>query len=224
MALLITNTPNPEERKMKLIVFGSTGGTGQQIVSQALQMGHIVTAFTASPDKMKQNHYGLQVVKGDVMESASVINAIQGNDAVFCLLGLPANNKNKLRANGSNIIIHAMKNAGITRLICLSAIGVGDSYALLPFHYKYFIIPLMLRHVYADHELQERYIKKSSLDWTIARAGALTDDKHTGHYKHGFSAEEKTVTFKISRADIADFMIQQLTSDSYLHKTPCVSY
>lgn len=82
----------------------------------------------------------------------------------------------------------------------------------------------MLRRVFADHEIQENYIKKSQLDWIIVRPVALTNGEGTGFYQHGFTAENKTVTNKISRADTADFILKQLVDNTSLHKTPCISY
>jgi hypothetical protein len=117
-----------------------------------------------------------------------------------------------------------MEETGVKRFICLSALGVGDSRDLLPFHYKYLIIPLIMRHLYADHELQESYVKNSQLDWVIARSGSFLKGKHTGSYRHGFTATDKPVAPKISHADVADFLLKQLIDDTYLHKTPCISY
>lgn len=117
-----------------------------------------------------------------------------------------------------------MEKNGIKRFICQSSLGIGNSRNLLPFQYKYCIVPLLLRHVFADHELQENHIRGSSLDWIIVRPGVLTDGEHTGTYQHGFSIDNKTVTIKISRADTADFMLRQLAENNYLHKMPCVSY
>ena len=210
---------------MKLTFFGSTGGTGRQVVSQALEHGHGVTAFARNPGKLDQKHEKLQMVQGDVMDFASVERAIQEQDAVLCSLGMPnIMDKSQLRANGTKNIISAMKKTAVKRFICQSSLGVGDSHEALPFHYKYLIAPLFMRHLYADHNLQENYIKDSQLDWIIARAGTLIDGEHTGSYKHGFAADDKTVTLKISRTDVADFMLRQLTEDTYLHKTPCISY
>lgn len=210
---------------MKVIIFGSTGGTGRQIIRQALEQGHDVTAFARSPEKLDQKHEKLQVIKGNVLDFSSVERAIQGQDVVLCSLGLPTiMDKSNLRANGTKNIIRAMEATGVKRFICQSSAGVGDSRDTLPFLMKYFIVPFMLRRVWADHETQENYIKESQLDWIIARPAALTDDEHTGSYQQGFAADNKTVTSKISRADTADFMLKQLTDNNYLHKTPCISY
>ena len=78
---------------MQLIIFGSTGATGRQIVAQALEQGHDVTAFARSPEKLDQKHEKLKVVQGDVLDLASVERAIQGQDVVLCTLGLPPSDK-----------------------------------------------------------------------------------------------------------------------------------
>ncbi len=209
---------------MNLIIFGSTGNTGRQVMKQALELGHDVTAFVRSPEKLNQKHKKLQVIKGNVLDFASVERAIQGQDAVLCTLGLPFKDKSNLRANGTKTIIRAMKKTGVKRFICQSSDGVGDSKVRLPFLMKYLIVPFMLRRAFADHEIQENYIKESQLDWIIARPTALTDGEHTGNYQHGYTADNKTVTFKISRADTADFMLKQLADNTYLHGTPSISY
>jgi len=209
---------------MKLTIFGSTGGTGRQIVAQALEQGHDVTAFARSPEKLDQKHEKLKVVQGNVLDFASLERAIQGQDVVLCTLGLPPMDKSNLRANGTKNIIRAMEKTGVKRFICQSSAGVGDSSDTLPFLMKYLIVPFMLRRSFADHEIQENYIKESQLDWIIVRPAALTDGEHTGSYQHGYTADNKTVTNKISRADTADFMLKQLADNSYLHKMPCISY
>jgi len=209
---------------MKVIIFGSTGPTGQQIVKQALEQGHDVTAFVRSPEKLNQKHENLQAIKGDVLDYASVEDAIRGQDAVLCAIGRPPTDKNNLRANGTKNIIRAMEKTGVKRFICQSSDGVGDSADRLPFLYKYLIVPLMLRRVFADHALQEDHIKKSRLDWVIARPTALTNGEHTGAYQQGYAADNKTITHKISRADTADFMLKQLAANNYLHQTPSLSY
>jgi len=209
---------------MKLTVFGSTGSTGRQVVGQALEQGHDVTAFVRSPEKFNQKHVKLKVAKGDVLDFVSVERAIQGQDAVLCTLGRPPMDKSNLRANGTKNIIRAMEKTGVKRLICQSSDGVGDSKDKLPFLMKYLIVPFMLRRVFADHEIQENHIKESQLDWIIVRPVALTDGERTCSYQHNYKADNNTITNKISRADTADFMLKQLADNNYLHKTPSISY
>lgn len=212
---------------MKLIIFGATGGTGKQLVEQALEQGHLVTAFVRDPSKLGVMHSNLTIAKGDIMNPSSITSAMQGQDVVLCAIGAPANKTGKIRSDGTKNIIQAMKATGVKRLICQTSLGYGDSKKLLdqtPFIFKYIIVPFFLRKGFADHALQEEYIKQSQLDWIIARPGNLTDDAHTGNYQHGFPATAKNLQVKISRADVADFMLKQLTQNTYLRKTPGLSY
>ncbi len=209
---------------MKIIIFGATGGTGRKFAEQALEQGHIVTAFARNPAKLDVKNANLQIVQGDVMDSAAVGQAVQGQDAVLSAIGAPSSSKEPVRSEGTRNIIRSMEKAGIQRFISLSTLGVGDSREMLPFLYKYILVPLFLRHAFADHEIQENYIKGSRLDWTIIRPAALTDGNRTGAYRHGFPISEKNLKLKISRADVADFMLKQLAEAAYVHKTPGVSY
>lgn len=148
---------------MKLTIIGSTGGSGRQLVAQALARGHEVTAFARNPDKIKIDHPAFRVVKGDVRDSAEVESAVEGQDAVMFSLGAPVRSKEKLRGHGTKTVIDAMVKQGVNRLVSLSALGCGDSEPLLPLKYKYLITPLALRGVYDDHELQEAHIRESGL-------------------------------------------------------------
>ena len=207
---------------MKILIFGSTGSIGRHLISQALEQEHDITAFARSPDRIDITHENLQVTQGDVMDPASVEKSVPGHDAVLCSIG--AGRKGNIRSEGTKHIVEAMEKAGVRRFICQSTLGVGDSEANLNFLWKYIMFGLLLRPAYIDHIDQENLVTQSSLDWTIVRPAAFTDGPHTGQYKHGFGGTDKTVTLKISRADVADFMLTQLTDDIYLHKTPGLSY
>ena len=207
---------------MKLLIFGSTGSIGRQLVKQALEHRHIVTAFARDPLKLGVKHDNLKVVQGDVMDWPSVEKAVEGQDAVLCSLGAGA--KGTVRSGGTGNIIRAMEKAGVRRFICQSTLGVGDSWDNLSFLWKYIMFRGLLRQAYADHVSQENYVKQSHLDWTIVRPAAFTDGNHSCEYRHGFAGTDKTTRLKISRADVADFMLKQLTDDTYLHKTPGLSY
>ncbi len=209
---------------MKLTIFGSTGAVGHHLVKQALDGGHEVAAFTRDREKLPQSHPNLHVQQGDVLDADAVKDAVQGRDAVLCALGMPLRNKEKLRARGTRTIIRAMEETGVKRLVCLSGLGAGDSRDLLPFHYKVLIFPLILRHVFADHEEQEGHVRNSSLDWVLVRPGNFSKGGHTGAYRHGFTAADKPSALKISHADVADFMLKQLSDDTYLRRPASLSY
>jgi putative NADH-flavin reductase len=209
---------------MKLVIFGSTAGTGRELLEQALAGGHDVTAFARSPEKIKDlDSPNLRVVQGDVLGSDAVTEAVAGQEAVFCTIGTGAERTN-LREHATRNIVQAMDSAGVQRLICQSSLGIGDSRSNLGFFTRHVIVDVFLRHAFADHERQEAVIKESSLKWTIVRPPHLLDAPRTGVYRHGFPTTDRDIKGKISRADVADFMLKQLTDDSYVYRTPGVSY
>ncbi len=208
---------------MKVIIFGSTGNIGQQLVLQGLTLKHSITAFARSRKKLEDfEHENLRIYEGDVFDEKAVKNAIQGQDAVICALG--AGRKGVTRSEGTFNIIQAMEKTGVKRLIVQSTLGTGDSWKNLNFFWKRIMFGWFLKDAYKDHQMQEKYVMESGLDWTIVRPGAFTDGKATGNYKHGFSSDDKSIKLKISKADIAMFILLQLNSDEYLHKTPALSY
>jgi putative NADH-flavin reductase len=209
---------------MKLLVFGSTGGTGRELVEQALDQGHSVMAYARDPAKIGDiQHSSLKIVCGDVLDPAAVEGAVAGQEAAFITIGAGAK-RTTLREEGTRNIVEAMHGTGVKRLICQSSLGVGDSRANLPFFTKYIIVAVFLRHAFADHERQEAVVRQSSLDWTIVRPPHLKDGPRTEVYRHGFPTTDSRIKGWISRADVADFMLKQLVDDTYLHQTPGVSY
>ena len=220
----IDTVSSKEDKNMKLAIFGATGKIGRHLVDQALTQWHQVTAFTRSPDKLDHPDENLTLFEGDVLESTSVKHAVQGQDGVLCALGMPLMNSQGLRTRGTKNIIRAMEETGVKRLICLSGLGAGDSQQLLPFHYRHFLAPLIMCHLYADHEGQESHVRNSPLDWVIVRPASFVKGPRTGVYQHGFTAADPSLKFKISHADVAEFMVKQLADDRYLRQSPSLSY
>ena len=207
---------------MKVIIFGATGTVGVEIVKQALKKGYVVTAFVRKPEKLTNlNHANLIIHKGDVRNLIEVENAIQNQDAILCALG--DGNVGKIRALGTRNIIDAMNKAGLKRLICQSTLGMGESYGNLNFIWKHIMFGILLKKAFQDHRLQEQYIMNSDLDYTIVRPSALTDGALTDGYKLDFDGKFKKLTLKISRADVADFMLRQLQMDRYIKKSVSIS-
>jgi len=207
----------------RIIIFGATGGTGKELIKQALVNGNKVTAFARTPEKLELSHKNLKTIKGDVLKYDDVFNAVDKQDVVFCNLGMPASDKSTLRKDGTTNIVKAMNEKGIKRFICQTSLGFGDSKAVLPWHMKYLIVPFILKNAFKDHELQESVIVNSDLDWTIVRPGNMTNGKLTKIYKHGFEPNEK-IKLKVSRADVAHFMLSQIENNQNIHKKIGVSY
>ena len=208
---------------MNVLVFGASGATGREVVKQALERGHSVGAFVRDPAKLALRHAGLSLLVGDVAEYASVERAVRGSDAVASALG----SGNSLRSDpplidGVQHIIRAMDHAGVRRFVYLSMLGVDGSGKHLGFVDRYIVLPLLLRKVLADHARKEDLIRRSALDWVIVRPPRLTNGPYTGNYRSGEDVRERTLLASISRADVAEFMVKQLTDDRYVHRTPAV--
>jgi putative NADH-flavin reductase len=209
---------------MKLLVIGATGGTGRELVKQALQQGHSVTAFVRNPEKLALTHHNLRIAKGDVTDYPAVEQAVAAKDAILCALGTKVIRKNTIQSDGARNIVRAMEKNGVRRLVLESSLDVGDSKGQLGFLFAHVIRPTLLRNIFKDKELQEQIVRESPLDWIIVRPAMLTNDEQTGKYRAGFPPADHSITRKISRADVADFMLKQTTENTYLRQTPGISY
>ena len=207
---------------MRIIVFGSTGSIGSVLVKQALDRGHDVTAFTRNPEKVSTRHQNFAILHGDVQNAKAVEAAVYDKDAVFVTLG--DGRKGNVRFAGTANVVRAMEHSGVRRLICQTTLGVGESVGNLNFFWRYVMFGWFLKEAFEDHVQQERVVIESRLDWTIVRPAAFTDGPLTGRYRHGFSCLDKNLTLKVSRMDVAHFLLDQLDTDAYLRKTPGLSY
>ena len=210
---------------MRVLVIGATGGTGRQLVVQALERGHDVTAFARTPASVSVTHDRLTVCQGDVLEPQTVLDAVHGHDAVLCALG----HKKFLRpthilSHGTRNLIDAMERHGVNRLVCETSLGVGNSFGRLGLYYTLFVVPFILQFYYWDKHRQESAIRASDLQWTIVRPAVLTNGRQRGTYQHGEHVGSWIFTLWVSRADVADFMLKQLESSAYVHRTPGIAY
>lgn len=207
---------------MKIIIFGATGSLGRHLVDQALARGEDVTAFLRDASTLDRHHQNLHLIEGDVLDPMTVDAAVKGHDAALIALG--AGRKGGVRAQGTKHIIAAMERHNVRRLVCQTTLGAGDSHTHLNFFWKHIMFGWLLKQAMADHEEQEALIQQSDLDWITVRPAAFTDGPATGDYKFGFPQTESRLALKISRADVASVMLQQVSSDLYLHKSPGLSY
>ncbi len=210
---------------MQILVIGATGGTGREIVKQALERGQDVVALARNPAKLDFKHERLRVVKGDVMDPSTLDAAVKVCDAVVCALGHKRwLGPSKILSQGTHNLIAAMERRGVKRLVVESALGVGDSIGRLGVYYTLFTIPFILPFYWYDKERQERVVRTSNLEWIIVRPGQLTNGRRRGSYKHGPRVGNYLWSVSISRADTADFMLNQLGSTPYLRQAPGLSY
>jgi putative NADH-flavin reductase len=202
---------------MKVIVFGATGGIGRLLVAGALELGHAVTAFVRNAQSLEARD-GLRVVQGDIFDPQAVGDAIDGHRAVFSALGARTLKAEPVLSRAIPLIINGMHFHMLDRIITVGAAGAlypAGKYQA-PITNVLFAIAraTLLRHPMADQRAQERLLAASDLDYTIVRPLRLTDDAATGTYRVLPDAVPSS-SRHISRADVADFMLQQLTDPRF---------
>lgn len=206
---------------MKLIIFGASGRTGLELIKQALDQQHTITAFVRDPDGFEPRHEQLTIVTGDITVYDEVERAIQGQEVVISALG-PHTLLTRVPALviGIQNIVRAMKATGVKRLLYLSALGVGESEEYQTPLFRHVIRPVLLGRDYADHLANEETIRASSLDWILIRPARLADQPHTGQYQVDLHLDASFPLGHIGRADVADFILKQLEDTRYLHQAP----
>jgi len=207
--------------RARLLIIGATGGTGQQLVQQALAQGHQVTAFVRDPSRLKVEHPNLRIAKGNVLDYPSVEAAMRGQSVVLSALGhkrffYP----NRIQSNGMQNILRAMKACEVPRLICEMALGIGNSVGRLGLPHTFLILPLILHFYMWDKLRQEELITASDRDWVIVRPGILTSAEARGSYRHGPKVGSYLWPVMVTRADVADFMLKQVNDDAYVGAAP----
>jgi putative NADH-flavin reductase len=209
---------------MKLLIIGASRGIGLKLLEQSLKAGHAVTAFARHPQKIPQPHEGLRLVAGDILEGPQVQQAVAGQEAVCLTIGVGVTWKPvTVFSQGTKLLLAAMAEHGVKRLVCVTGIGAGDSKGHGGFLYDRIFNPLLLKTIYADKDRQEALIRASETEWTIVRPGFLTNGTLTGTYQ--VISDLKGVTAgKISRADVAHFILGELVENRYLRQAILLTY
>ena len=209
---------------MKLLIIGATGGLGRDLVRRAPERGHEATALTRDASRVLGRDEGLRVVEGDALDPESVHSAVQGQDAVVSALGTPNPRRpSTLLTKGTKNVVKAMERNGVKRLVCVTILDTGDSgrrHGSL--FYRLFVLGFFVRPMLEDKERQEEAIRRSGLDWTIVRPPRYTDEPEGGDYR--MIADGGGRLGKIGRADLANFMLDQLDDYSYIRKAVVIGY
>lgn len=204
-------------RPTRILIVGATGGTGRQLVAQALERGYIVTVLVRNPAKLPIDHPQLKVLRGDVLDYQFVEAAMAGQEAVVCALGHKRYfSPNRILSTGTGNLLRAMLACGVKRLVCETSLGIGDSAGRMGLYYTFFVIPVILPLYFWDKTRQEQLIAASSVEWVIVRPGVLTNGPKRGAWRDGFRVGHFIWTRRISRTDVAEFMLNQLADNRYL--------
>jgi len=209
---------------MKVVVLGATGATGRLIVGKGRRKGTRVVALVRSREKAA-DLAGAEFVEGDARDPVALTRAIAGCDAVISSLGTAMSpfREVTLLSTATRALVGVMAEQNVRHLVCITGLGAGDSRGHGGFFFDWVFLPLMLRNVYEDKNRQEDAIRASALDWTIVRPTVLNDKPARGGIKastdlsgvHGGT---------IARADVAEFVVEQLATDAWLRKAPLISW
>lgn len=203
---------------MKIVIFGANGKTGTFLTEQALAKGHIVTAYIRRSGSLVLQNPNLKVITGNLNDSNKLKEAITGSEAVLSTLGGGSLTRHSTEIiSGIDNIVTLMEAEGVNRFIYLSSLGAGESRFVMRRLIRFFIADIMLRVPLADHTTNEERIAKSNLQYTLVRPAGLTNGPKTGRLKHGNQKAILKGNPRISRANVASFMLDQLSDTSYLN-------
>jgi len=202
---------------MDVLVVGATGRTGRLLARGAIGRGHSVTALVRTPERLGDLADQVHTVVGDALDGGVVSDAVDGRDAVLVVLGAARRKAAPINALGTLNVIRSMQRYGVRRLVVLSCSGVRPGRdPSLPWVHDRIVRRALLGHVFVDLRRMETSVRQSGLDWTIVRPSAFTDQELEG-VRHGFGADVSGLRLKISRGQVADFLVAQL-AEGDLHR------
>ncbi len=198
---------------MKIAIFGGTGGTGLQLIKQALQVGHHVKALLRTPSKLKIQDDNLEIIKGDVLNKEDVDKTVENTELILSALGVTGLGSTTLYSDSIANIISAAESKNITRIMCVTAAGVG----VKSNRWKIF------KNIYADMERMENALMNSTLNYTIMKPPGLTNSELTKTYRTEFGDFMQNSS-QLSRADLAHCMLTHINDENYFKKKVALSY
>jgi len=204
---------------MKILLIGATGGTGQEILPRLLAAGHNVTALVRRPEAITTQHEHLIILPGGVRDPDLVSHAVQGQDAVVCTFGPRKLGKDDIQEVLMRNLVTAMTKHGVRRLVNLSAWGSQDSHKTISLM-QVILQGILLRNIFADKKRGEKLLFASDLDYVNVCPGRLLNQPAHGGIKA--SADGTGIKHSVTRADVAQWMVEQLTSDIWVRKSPVI--
>jgi uncharacterized protein YbjT (DUF2867 family) len=210
-----------KEKTMNVLIIGAAGKTGRLTVERAIATGHKVTAFVRNAESYRAPAANIRVVAGDATDPAKLNDAMAGQDAAIVIIG---GKKpflySDLERNVAKAVLAAMKQNGVRRLISVSALGVGDSKSQAGLFFRNLLVPIFLRGSTPDKAAMEQAVRQSDMDFVLVRPALLNDQPAKGSarvFPHDQTAH------KITRGDVAQFLVDQLQSNQYLGQTVTIA-
>lgn len=213
----------------RVLVIGASQGVGLEAVKALLADGHHVRALARTAGTIDIDDPNLEKTPGSALERNDVVRALEGIDVVILALGVGRSASSvqsliqgtTLFSRATRIVVDLMRERGPRRLIVVTGLGAGDSRGHFGFFYDGLVFPLLLKRIYDDKDVQERMVRDSGLDWTIARPGVLVGTPVTGRYRA--LDDPKQWAFKtIARADVGRFLADEVRDSRFIGKTPLI--
>ncbi|MCP3063617.1 SDR family oxidoreductase [Myxococcus sp. K38C18041901] len=219
-----SETNTRQSAQPRLLVLGATGGTGRLIVREAVSRGYDVCVLVRSAAKAS-DLAGAKLIVGDARGEEALRQALEGRDAVISALGTPANpfREVTLLSAATRALVSAMKAEHVSRLVSITGMGAGESVGHGGFVFDHLLFPLLLLKVYADKDRQEAIVRESGLDWVLVRPSILNDksERRTVRALTDLSSFQGGT---ISRAAVARFVLDQVRGDTWLHRSPLITW
>lgn len=209
---------------MKLLIIGGSRGIGKALLERSLMRGFDVSVLARFPEKIAVDDSKTKIIKGDVLNRDDLISAIKGQDAVCSCIGVPITFKPvSLFSRAAANIVEVMGENRDQKFIAITGIGAGDSKGHGGFLYDKIFKPLFLKTIYQDKDREEEIIQASKLNWLIVRPAGLTNGPQTGRYRV-IEDLDGIVAKRISRMDVADFILNQIENPDLFGKTVLLTY
>jgi putative NADH-flavin reductase len=207
---------------VKLLIFGATGGVGRRLIEQGLAQGYRITAFVRNLSVFSVQHHNLSIIEGNLFDREKIRKAVAGQDAVISALGNKTSRalwrKNTAISEGLANIVSAMEESGVSRMVFVTSFGVNEK-IFLP---EKWFIKTALKNIFADIPRQEMLLRKSALRWTVVRPARLVNGPAIGRYRSGEDLPIGPFS-KISRANVADFLLKSVRDPSMIGKVTTIS-
>jgi putative NADH-flavin reductase len=211
---------------MKILLLGANGAVGQLALEDLLKANHEVTALVRNASTLRRKHPQLTVVQGEPTNAADLEKLLAGQDAVLSTLGVRKNKRTTVRTDVARNLVAAMKRHGVRKLVWLDGAGVGSSKEFVQrssFFFGRIVMPLLLNHMYADAAVADALIEKSGCDWVIVRPMSFTNNPKTGNVTVITDMSRPVrLRLRITRADVAAFLVEQVVKDDYDGQMPVI--
>ncbi|MGE0405707.1 MAG: NAD(P)-dependent oxidoreductase [Candidatus Korobacteraceae bacterium] len=208
---------------MKVLVLGATGSVGRLLVEEVLRRGYEVSALVRNPERLGPWKDRVKIVVGNALDPEAMERAVAGQDAVLYALAEKSPGQTTLFSETTRILLNAMEHNKVRRLVALTGVGSGETKGHGGFLYDRIYFPLFTRRIYEDKDRQEALIRKSSLEWIIVRAAVFREGKARSEFQAVTDVRGVTLR-RIARREVAKFMVDQLTDDQFLGKTPFIGH